>query len=79
MGLRETYPVEPSEKEETMTTRIAAALALTALLGSAGDTLAQSCPANSTLVSTTTSGGTRVVYCVCNSGYVMSGGQCVRG
>ena len=60
-----------------MTKCIRAAFAFAIVLGIAGEALAQTCPPNSTLVSTTTSDGTRVVHCRCNDGYVMSGGQCV--
>lgn len=58
-----------------MTKHIIAALALVGSLLYGLQAFAQNCPANSHVASQ--SGGK--VTCQCNSGYVMSGGQCVRG
>jgi hypothetical protein len=51
---------------------IAFAFAMT--IAGATQVLAQSCPANSHLVSS----GNGVTRCQCNEGYVASGGQCVK-
>jgi len=50
-------------------------LGLMLAVGLAGDAVAQSCPPNSHV-----SGGSgSTVNCACDSGYVYSGGGCVRG
>jgi len=56
-------------------TSIRASILILGLVFAAGTAWAQSCPANSH-----PSGGSgSTVNCVCDSGYVYSGGACVRG
>jgi hypothetical protein len=50
-------------------------LGLVFAIGIVGEAVAQSCPANSHPSGETGS----TVNCVCDSGYVNSGGTCVRG
>ena len=57
-----------------MKTIITATIAISVTLFFSIAASAQSCPPNSSAVS---SGGGQV-RCQCNSGYVMQGGQCVR-